>query len=86
MLNVWNLSGLVYSSHSDSLSESRQPGAATESSQVVMSAFYCKAHDVICVTTHEHNIIFYHRDGLKQFKQVALQTLVVLQMLPFIYA
>jgi len=81
MLNVWNLSGLVYSSHSDSLSESRLPDAATESSQVVTSAFYCQALDVICVTTHEHNIIFYQRDGLKQFKQVSLQTLIVLPKL-----
>jgi len=70
---VWNLFGLIYSSHSDSLTDSGQTGtAASESQQVVTSAFYCKALDAICVTTHEQNIVFYHCDGLKQFKQVSL--------------
>lgn len=69
---MWNLSGLVFSSESDAVNDSRLPDAATESPHVVTSAFYCKAHDVVCVTTHEQNIVFYHRDGLKQFKQVSL--------------
>ena len=70
ILKVWNLSGLVYSSQSDRVSEERVPDAATDSPQVVTSAFYCEALDAVCVTTHEQNIVFYHRDGLKQFKQV----------------
>lgn len=64
---MWNLSGVVYSSH---LSESMSPEAAVDSAQVVTSAFYCTPLDAICVTTHEHNIVFYHRSGLKPFKQV----------------
>jgi len=73
VLNVWNLSGLVYSSQSDGPSENRSADAATDSPQVVTSAFYCQALDAVCVTTHEQNIVFYSRDGLKQFKQVSLR-------------
>ena len=71
LLKVWNLSSLVYSSSlSDHLSENSCPGTVTDSSQVITSAFYCSALDAICVTTHEHNIMFYRLDGLQQFRQV----------------
>ena len=72
ILKVWNSSGVVYSSQSDCLTENKAPDAAADSLQVVTSAFYCQALDAICVTTHEQNIVFYHRDGLKEFKQVSL--------------
>lgn len=72
VFKVWNLGGLVYSSGSDNLSESKLPDAAADSLQVVTSAFYCPSLDAVCVATHEQNIIFYHRDGLKPFKQVSL--------------
>jgi len=68
LLSVWNLSSLVYSS--SRLSENSCPVTETDSPQVVTSAFYCQALDAICVTTHEHNITFYHCDGLQQFRQV----------------
>lgn len=70
IFKVWNLFGLLYSSQSDRVSENRSSDAAMDSLQVVTSAFYCQALDAVCVTTHEQNIAFYHRDGLKQFKQV----------------
>jgi len=78
LLKVWNLSGLVYSSRSDNATENRPADAVSDSQQVVTSAFYCEALDAVCVTTHEQNIVFYHRDGLKQFKQVSLSTMLLI--------
>ena len=65
------MSSLVYSSSGfDHLSSNSTSVTEADSPQVVTSAFYCRALDAICVTTHEHNIMFYHCDGLQQFRQV----------------
>lgn len=66
------MSGVVHSSSQSDCLRS----AETDSQQVVTSAFYSRALDAVCVTTHEQNILFYHRDGLQQFRQVLLITTV----------